>query len=168
MFHIPARVRLRQPFGVLLFGTLVVGQLLCSAYAEDTASNAFDGYWTYNNNCHFGHYAEIKLTQKNTDVTGDWSNGTRLSGSDGSLKGRIRGNKLFVRYCGGDEHSGYAVCPKYETEESDYLVRQGSDLAWYRGSGKGTTRTFEKYVVLHPSVEEKRRSFDNDCANDDN
>lgn len=168
MFHIPARVRLHQLLDVLLFGTLVVGQLLCSAYAEDTASNAFDGYWTYNNNCHSGHYAEIKLMQKGDTVTGDWSDGTRLSGSDGSLKGSIRGDKLFVRYCGGDEHSGYAVCPKYETEESDYFVRKGSDLIWYRGSSQGTTRSFEKYVALHPAVEGKRGSFDNDCPNGGN
>jgi hypothetical protein len=168
MFPIPARIRLRQTFRALPLGALVIGQLLCSAYAKDTVSKAFDGYWTYNNNCHSGHYAEIKLTQKGGAVTGDWSDGTRLSGSDGSLKGRIRDDKLFVRYCGGDEHSKYAVCPKYETEESDYLVRQGSDLVWYRGSGQGTARTFEKYVVLHPTVEGKHGSFDNNCPSDDN
>ncbi|HWX67422.1 MAG TPA: hypothetical protein VNZ27_13450 [Rhodanobacter sp.] len=165
---IPARIRLRQSCGALLLGALVVGQLLCTAHAKDTASNAFDGYWTYNNDCHYGHYAEIRLTQKGADVTGDWSDGTRLSGSDGSLKGHIRGDKLFVRYCGGDEHAGYAVCPKYEAEESDYLVRQGSDLVWYRGSGQGSARTFEKYVALHPSVKGKRESLDNDCPSDDN
>lgn len=168
MSSIPIRIRLRQTFGALLLGTLVAGQFLCLAYAKDTASNAFDGYWTYNNNCHFGHYAEIKLTQKGDTVTGDWSDGTRLSGSDGSLKGHIRGDKLFVRYCGGDEHSGYAVCPKYGAEESDYFVREGNDLVWYQGSGQGTARTFEKYVVLHPTVEGKHGSFDNNCPSNDN
>lgn len=163
-----ARIRLHRSHGVLIFLALIAGQIFCMAHAKGASSNAFNGYWTYNNDCHFGHYAEMKLTQKGADVTGDWSDGTRLSGSDGSLKGRIRGDKLFVRYCGGDEHSGYTVCPKYETEESNYLIRQGSDLVWYKGSGQGTARTFEKYIALHPSVEGTRGSSDTDCPNDDN
>ncbi len=165
---IPVRIWLRQTLGTLVLGTLLAGQPLTSAHAKDTSSKAFDGYWTYNNDCHFGHYAEIELAQKGAEVTGDWSDGTRLSGSDGSLQGRIRDNKLFVRYCGSDEHSGYAVCPRYEAKESDYLVRQGSDLVWYRGSGQATARTFEKYVVLHPSAKGKRGSFDTECPNDEN
>lgn len=165
MFPIPARIHLRRSRSVLL-GTLVIGQLFCVAHAKDAASKAFDGYWTYNNDCHFGHYAEIKLTQKGADVAGIWSDGTRVEGWDGQLKGNVRDGKLRAKYCSTETNGGHAVCPSYDVSESDYFVRQGPDLIWYRSAGQGAGKTFDRYVVLHPSIKGKPGPVDADCPDD--
>lgn len=166
MFSIPARIRLRQSRGVLLLGALLVGQIFCTAQGKEAVSRAFDGYWTYSNDCRFGHYAEITLAQKDTGVTGDWSDGTRVEGWDGSLKGNVRDGKLYAKYCSTEANGGHAVCPSYDTSESDYFVRQGHDLVWYRPTGQRTERTFEKYAVLHPSSKGKPGPVDVDCPDD--
>lgn len=169
MFPISARMRLRWSRSVLLLGALVVGQIFCTAYATGTPkAKVFAGDWKYKQTCGYQHSATLTLTQTGEDVTGDWTDGTRLNGSDGSLKGRIRDGKLYVRYCGGDEHAGYAICPSYETEESGYFTRQGTDLVWYRRVGKKEESIFEKYVVLHPVIKGKRLPVDDHCTADQN
>lgn len=165
---IPARTPLRQSPRVLLLGALLVGQVFCAAHAKESVSRAFDGYWTYSNDCRFGHYAEVKLAQRDSDVTGDWSDGTRVEGWDGSLKGSVRDGKLYAKYCSTEANGGHAICPSYDASESDYFVRQGHDLVWYRSTGHGATRTFEKYLVLHPSIKGKPAPADVDCPDDDN
>jgi len=168
MLPIP-NLRLRRSRGALLFGALIVGQIFCATYAADTsAAKAFAGNWKYKQTCGYQHSATVTLTQTGENVTGDWTDGTRLSGSDGSLKGTIRNGRLYVRYCGGDEHAGYAVCPSYETEESDYFAREGSDLDWYRKIGKKAESTYEKYVVLHPVIKGQRLPVDGHCTDDKN
>ena len=87
-------------------------------HAKDAAAKAFDGYWTYNNDCHFGHYAEIKLAQKGADVAGDWSDGTRVEGWDGLLKGSVRDGKLHAKYCSSEANSDHTVRPSYDASES--------------------------------------------------
>jgi hypothetical protein len=165
MFFISTCIRSRQSRGAFLLGALVVGQILCAAYATGTAkAKTFAGDWKYKQSCGYQHSATVTLTQTGEDVAGDWTDGTRLNGSDGSLKGRIRDDKLYVRYCGGDEHAGYPICPSYETEESAYFIRKGNDLAWYRRVGN----TFEKYVVLHPVIKGKHLPVDDHCTDDQN
>lgn len=169
MFRSSARNSLRRFRRVLLLGALVVGQILCTAYAAGASkTNTFAGDWKYKQTCGYQHSATVTLTQTGEDVTGDWTDGTRLNGSDGSLKGQIRGDKLYVRYCGGDEHAGYAICPSYETEESGYFTRKGNDLVWYRRIGKKEDNTFEKYVVLHPVIKGKHLPVDDHCTDDQN
>jgi hypothetical protein len=169
MFTVPARIRSHQSRNVLLLVALIVGQILCTTYATGAPkTNTFAGDWKYKQICGYQHSATVTLTQTGEDVTGEWTDGTRLNGSDGSLKGRIRDGKLYVRYCGGDEHAGYPVCPSYETEESGYLSRLGSDLVWYRRVGKKEGNTFEKYVVLHPVIKGKRLPVDDHCTDDEN
>jgi hypothetical protein len=169
MFRISSRLRLHRAGAAFYVATLLLGQASGAAHAADGSNvSAFAGDWKYKQTCGYAHSAELNLTQTGTSVSGDWSDGTRLSGSDGSLKGTVRDGKLFVRYCGGDEHAGYAVCPSYDTRESDYFVRTGNDLAWYRESGEGKSRTFEKYVVLHAVSKGKRVVTDDHCTGQEN
>lgn len=164
MHSIPTHIRLRRMRCAMLFGALIVGQIYGATRAADASAKAFFGNWKYKQTCGYQHSATLSLTQAGEDVTGDWTDGTRLNGSDGSLKGSIRNGRLYVHYCGGDVHAGYAVCPTYETEESDYFTREGHDLAWYRKSGQQPHVTYEKYVVLHPVIKGQQLPVDNDCA----
>jgi hypothetical protein len=154
------RSSLPKPRKVWLLGALFVGQTLAFAHAADTTkAQDFAGDWKYKQTCGYQHSATLSLTATDRDVTGDWTDGTRLNGSDGSLKGSLRDGKLYVRYCGGDADAGYPVCPAYEAEASAYFVRQGGDLVWYRKSDK----TFERYLVLHPLVKGGQLPLDTDC-----
>lgn len=168
MFPIPAHILSRGVRSAFLLCVLIVGQLLCVAYAKDVSSKAFDGYWTYSNDCRFGHYAEIRLTQKGTDVIGRWSDGTRVEGWDGLIMGNVRDGKFHAKYCSTEANGGHAVCPSYDATESDYFVRQGRTLIWYRSTGQKAGRSFEKYVVLHPSIKGKPEPVDANCPDDNN
>ncbi len=163
------RNRLGLLKNMLFLGAVAVALSVSVTRASDaTTSKAFSGHWKYQQTCGPQHSATLTLRAVGDDVTGDWTDGTRVSGSDGSLKGRIRDGKLFVRYCGGDEHAGYAVCPVYETGESDYFIRKGKDLVWYRMVGKKGANTFDKYVVLHPVVKGKPLPVDSHCTDNEN
>lgn len=124
--------------------TCALAQAGCAKTLSD-----FQGDWAYKQTCGTHHSAELKLVQAGHDVIGQWADGDRSSGSDGLLKGRVREGKLFMRYCGNDEQAGYTICPDYEADEADYLVRQGDNLVWYRMAGSKGAGAFEKYVVLH-------------------
>lgn len=169
MPSIPTHIRLPSSRSALFLGVLIIGQVFGAVRAADAPSNkVFAGDWKYKQTCGYQHSATVTLTQTDKSVTGDWTDGTRLNGSDGSLKGSIRNGKLYVRYCGGDEHAGYAVCPSYETEESDYFAREGSNLVWYRKIGKKQESTYEKYVVLHPVIKGKPLPVDDRCTDNQN
>ena len=169
MINILDRNRLRLPKSILFLGALALAQALCTANASGaTASKAFSGNWKYQQTCGSQHSATLVLSQTGNDVTGDWTDGTRMSGSDGSLKGSVRNGKLFVRYCGADEQAGYVICPTYEAEESDYFIRKGKDLVWYRMIGKKGANTFDKYMVLHPVVKGQPLPVDNHCSDNEN
>ena len=168
MFSITARICSRRHRSAFVLGALIVAQIFCATHAADFSTTSFAGDWKYKQTCGYQHSATLTLTESGEGVTGDWTDGTRLSGSDGSLKGSIRNGKMYVRYCGGDEHAGYAVCPSYEKEESDYFTREGNDLAWYRKAGKKSAATYEKYVVLHPVIKGQKLPLDNHCTDDKN
>lgn len=164
MITVLGRILLRLPKSVLSLCALCV----CVADASDVGSKAFDGHWAFANDCNFGHYAELKLVQRGDSVTGDWSDGSRAEGWDGALKGRIRDGKLFAKYCSSGPNGGHAVCPSYDVSESDYFTRKGRDLVWYRAVGQGATRSFNRYVVLHPSIKGKQNPVDGNCPSNEN
>jgi hypothetical protein len=134
--------------------------------SASAANNPYIGSWAYKQTCGPRHAAEIRLTQSGEEIVGDWSDGTRSAGSDGHLKGQLREGKLVVRYCSSDERGGYAVCPSYEAQESDYFVRADQDLVWFRQVGAGNSRRFERYLVLHPVVGGKASVMDSRCTSD--
>ena len=163
------RNRRRLLKSILFMGALAIALSACVTRASDAApSNVFSGSWKYQQTCGSQHSATLTLHHAGDDVTGDWTDGTSLSGSDGSLKGSIREGKLFVRYCGNDDQAGYAICPKYEPEESDYFVPVGGDLVWYRMVGKKGANTFDKYVVLHAVIKGEPLPVDNHCSDHEN
>ena len=113
----------------------------------------FQGDWSYEQTCGWQHIASVHLSQNGKRVEGTWSDGSaRASGSDGKLKGTVMNGRLYVRYCGGDESSGFSVCPAYDAVSSDYFVREGDDLAWYQMIRKENEKKFRRYMLLHPAV----------------
>jgi hypothetical protein len=131
------------------------------------ADDSFNGSWGYEQTCGMRHVAAVRLSQKGDAVNGDWSDGSaRGSGTYGKLLGAVKDGKLYVRYCGGDDNSDYSICPNYEAEASDYFVRQGKDLVWYKMDGKPSENKFIKYLVLHQKVNGKPVIMDTHCADE--
>lgn len=144
---------------------LVVMILACSSQVI-AADSQFDGNWAYEQTCGSQHVASVQLSQKGDQVSGKWSDGsTRGSGTSGQLKGRGKNNKLFVRYCGDDENTSSNVCPSYDAEVSDYFMRQGNDLIWYKTFDSGKNGALDKYLVLHPTINGKPTVKDTHCDN---
>ena len=129
--------------------------LLCiSPGRAQTANDPFDGNWIYEQSDGSRHVASICHNHQGSEVDGDWSDGSaRGSGIFGHLKEEVKGDKLFVRYCGGDDNSDNPVCPDYQKQESDYFVRQGKALVWYRNDGA----KYERYIALYPQVNDGSR-----------
>jgi hypothetical protein len=152
----------KQPKNVLLtFFTLLTFFSMSHAWANDL----FNGKWIYEQTCGPQQVASVRLSQKGSDVTGEWSDGsTRGSGVYGQLKGKLKNNRLFVRYCGGDESAGYGICPKYAAEVSDYFVRQGKDLVWYKKTNKKLGLEYERYLVLYSTINDNSTIVDSHCA----
>lgn len=164
MMNVLSRIRQRLPKSMLFLCALTV----CVAHASDVGWKAFDGHWAYGNDCNLGHYVELKLVQKGNSVTGDWSDGSRAEGWDGLLKGSIRNGTLHAKYCSTEPNGGHAVCPNYDVSESDHFTRQGHDLVWHRAVGEGETGSFDKYLVLHPSIKGKSDPIDGNCPSNEN
>lgn len=147
--------------------SLVAPFILVAATCFNQASatdNPFQGNWAYQQICGLQHVASVRLQQKGSEVSGSWDDGsTRASGTYGQLKGNVINGQLRVRYCGGDDSSDYSVCPNYEAEASDYFVRQGKDLIWYKMTAEKSGNTFQKYLVLHPAIHGKPTITDNHC-----
>jgi hypothetical protein len=110
---------------------------------QDT-NQLFDGAWIYTKKCDFGHFVNITFKQVESEVSGEWSEGTSLRGSDGLLKGTMRDGKLFVQYCSQDGEKGYRACPEYG-DGMDYFIRQGDDLVRYQMLGNEYSRD----ITLH-------------------
>jgi len=108
--------------------------------AEGAPKQQFAGDWGYATDCNFGHHVTLSLKEQAGAVTGEWSDGTNVRGSQGSLKGAVRDGKLSVAWCSeAEERGGYPLCPTY-SEPDGYLVRRGETLVWMRGDSE--------YVVL--------------------
>jgi hypothetical protein len=143
---------------------LIGGACFGSALAAD---DSFNGNWGYAQTCGMQHVAEVRLSQKDGAISGDWSDGSaRGSGAYGKLLGTIKDGKLFVRYCGGDDSSDYEICPNYQAEAGDYFVRQGKDLVWYKMDGKPSDNKFIQYLVLHPEINGKPAVLDTHCSDE--
>jgi hypothetical protein len=108
------------------------------------------------------HVATLDLAQTGRTVTGTWSDGTRIRGSGGSLKGELVGGVVYVHLCGADPHSGYPICPEFAGEVTDRLARRERALVWCQGSGK----QFDEYLVLHPVADGTSPISDGDCSQD--
>ncbi|OWT68946.1 MULTISPECIES: hypothetical protein [unclassified Achromobacter] len=150
------------------FALILAAASLSPALAAEPAGTAsFDGKWSYASECNFGHFASLAVTQgKDGAATGQWSDGTRVRGSAGDLRGHLEGKKLFVRFCTDDAENGSTQCPAYEKEDSAYLVREGKKLAWYRKVGAGSNSQFEKYLELQHG-DRKSISKDKACPKDE-
>lgn len=132
--------------------------LTVSCTSVASAPNAdlnFAGSWSYTKTCESGHYVNLELRQSGAHVSGEWSSGTQIRGSDGQLDGTIRDNKLHVRYCSDDDESGYAICPNYGAEEDYFVLREGA-LVRYQKFGKD----FKQDISLHPNVAGKKVRID--------
>jgi hypothetical protein len=158
MYHSQSRKNLALP--------LILLALACPV-AASAADNGFNGRWAYEQTCGAQHVASVQLAQTGNQVSGKWSDGsTRGSGTSGQLEGSVANGKLFVRYCGDDENSDANVCPSFDSETSDYFMRDGADLVWYRISDSGKKGDFDKYLVLHRVVAGQPAVKDDRC--DDN
>jgi hypothetical protein len=136
---------------------------------EKSALTSFQGKWSYRQTCGYEHAADITLVQKDKAVTGVWDDGTRIGGWFGNLKGDIRDAKLFMRFCSSDpDAKGYAACPNYNEDESDYFVKKDTDLIWYRAQGEGNRKRFKKYLILHDASSKNVIPIDRDCTEEVN
>jgi hypothetical protein len=86
----------------------------------------------------------LTVKQADAQATGDWSEGTNVSGEDGSLKGEVRGDKLFVRYCSTDGNDPKSACPTYDDREDYFALRDGA-IVRYQKYGSA----YKEDVVLH-------------------
>ncbi len=133
----------------------------CSTQAA-SRTDGFAGTWAYQKACADKHSLSIDLSQSSAGaVTGDWSEGTRVRGSDGKLSGSVRDGKLHVRYCSTDSEAGYAACPQMGDVE-DYFVLRGGNLVRFQKYGKD----FKEDVTLHPASAGMEIPLDNkSCEN---
>ncbi|ALM84054.1 hypothetical protein [Bordetella sp. N] len=126
---------------------------LAPAYAATAAPAGmapFEGKWSYADQKKFGHFADIAVEAgAGAEAAGHWSDGTRVAGSSGDLRGRLDGKKLYVRFCTDEAERGSTQCPAFDPDESAYLVRAGDKLVWYRKFGEGKTSEYKKYLELH-------------------
>ena len=154
-----------QYFRILfVFTALLTTDVFSQALGAD---HYFNGSWIYEQTCGWRHVASIELHQRGSQVEGDWSDGSaRASGTSGQLKGNVSGKKLTVRYCGIDENSDSNICPSFDSETSDYFIREGVDLIWYKMSTGKNGVEFKKYLVLHPAIGGKPSIKDSDCPSE--
>lgn len=104
----------------------------------------FEGEWSYRNDCDRGHYVTLDIKRDNDLLTGSWSDGTLLRGSQGLLKGRLSRGRLIAEWCSEYEEAGApAPCPNYDPSE-DYLEARGGTIVWYQKYGQ----EYSEYVVL--------------------
>lgn len=121
---------------------------------------AFDGEWGFASDCDFGHYITLGLKRSGNTVAGDWSDGTRVRGSQGELRGEIRKGELTLQRCNdGTSAGGEPECPAFQ-ESHDTLVQVGSTLVWYHVYDGERTR----YVVLERAPATSPRNLG--CEND--
>lgn len=144
----------RHPLWFSCVIVVLLSHLACSTQApaalasnKQDANQLFIGEWTYARKCDFGHFVNIMLKQAANDVSGEWSEGTNLRGSNGLLKGTIRDGKLFARYCSQDGEKGYTACPEYG-DETNYFIREGDGLIRYQKFGN----EYKKEIALYRDV----------------
>ena len=135
---------------------------LCSRNIESPSSGSFSGTWNYEKKCGFGHFVTISLKQSGDSISGTWSEGTIVKGSDGQFAGKLRGNRLYVRYCGHDEASGYSLCPEFDAE-SDYFIHVGDSLIRFRMFGTA----YREDISLHRQTSRNSERIDESACGDE-
>jgi hypothetical protein len=117
--------------------------------STESATDTFAGDWYYGSDCDFGHYVTLGLKRSGNGYIGDWSDGTRVRGSQGDLRGTIRNDELVVQRCDdGSDVGGEPDCPTFEPAH-DIFVRDGDSLVWshaYNGERS-------PYVTLRRAVQ---------------
>ncbi|HZF98077.1 MAG TPA: hypothetical protein VEY92_07510 [Pseudoxanthomonas sp.] len=114
------------------------------AAAPTSRTQGFEGQWSYRDECDRGHFVTLDIQNENGAVTGSWSDGTLVRGSQGRLRGRIENDRLVLERCDDSgEAGGLASCPDYGKSQ-EYLVAKGDALVWYQGYGSKPV----EYVVL--------------------
>lgn len=117
-------------------------------HTTDQGAASIGGEWGYRSDCNLGHTAELGMSVHGSSAEGTWSDGTRVSGSQGRFKGDWRDGKLYLRFCEEDaSQGGYPACPAYSDVQA-YVVSEGPRLAWYRADGPSGEGRFSKYVTL--------------------
>lgn len=104
--------------------------------AENSTERApqFAGDWSFSTDCNFGHYVTLSLEENAGVVTGEWTDGTNVRGSQGKLKGVVGAGRLDLQWCSeAEESGGYPLCPQYSKPEG-YLVRRDQALVWMKGA----------------------------------
>jgi hypothetical protein len=140
---------------------------VCALGVAHAADNGMAGTWGYRDSCKFSHSATIAITPSAEGYTGQWSDGSNVSGDSGTFKGTLRDGKLFVRFCSEQgEQGGFRMCPTYAATDDAYLTIEGKNLAWYNHSGAATENTFARYVVLHRTARGKRVAAETKCPAD--
>lgn len=122
---------------------------------------AIKGQWAYASDCQFGHYAELAAEQGGQDITGTWSDGTRVEGWDGQFRGHIADGRLYLRLCYSEGEKGGEQCPSYPDVDDGYLQLQSGKLVWLKRFGSGDSSTFERYVTLQRVAKGKKAPKDN-------
>lgn len=119
---------------VPLMALLAVVQLACAQAPRDAkpaAGSAFDGDWIFRG-CEAGHVVTVELNTQAQAVTGAWSAGTLVRGTQGQLKGAVVNGALEAALCDeGGEVGGYPACPQF-SESNDRFERRGDTLVWSR------------------------------------
>lgn len=129
------------------------------------AADQFEGDWYYGSDCDFGHYVSLGLKRSGRGYVGEWSDGTKVHGSDGRLRATPHGTKLQLAICGQEARSGFPVCPKYE-DTTDVLELRGDHLVWRQGTGSYA----HDYAVMHRQIGDKaeiERCTDDDASDKD-
>lgn len=146
----------RRLVALLLAATVLISG--CSSAAPATQISQFAGKWAYAKKCDSGHFLGLDLQQNGDRVSGDWSEGTSAHGSGGKLEGRVREDKLYVRYCSDDGEVGYAACPEFSGNEDYFRIDKGT-LVRYQKYGS----SYRRDVALHPDGAGKDVPFDTKC-----
>jgi hypothetical protein len=113
-----------------------------------TSPRAIDapvGRWAYAQSCGWEHSAQLEVSAVSDGIRGIWSDGTRVRGDSGELRGTLRDGKWFLRFCSDADTEGQQTCPDFGAESS-YVVPKDGRLKWYRKHG---TDGYREYLSLH-------------------
>lgn len=99
----------------------------------------FSGEWYYHTTNDSREYmGNFIFKQRGNMIVGEWAEGSPQGmGDTGKLKGIIKGNKLYVRYCNTNS-DWRSICPNYDKEE-EYFIFKDKKLVRYKLVG-------EKYI----------------------
>ncbi len=159
----------RRMLGVVVIAMIMLLSVACVSQARSPVSanqklgQSLSGSWAYAQSCGWQHSASLELQPApDGGMRGQWSDGTRVTGESGELKGDIRNGKLLLRFCRSDVEKNHpGACPIFGAQTA-YVVRSGDKLLWYRQSAKNSRR----YLTLHRVIEGKEIPKDDRCPDE--